>query len=136
MNVDEVLEAVEQMLQPKQLGSIERFVLRQSWLGQTYSEMAKESGYASDYIKEVGSVLWQDLSSALGKRVTKKNLHLFWNDYHAGKKALDQKNSQQQLSQDSKAEWVFSDSAIESCHRISWRSRTAKFSFLYQSPAH
>ncbi len=112
MNVDEVLEAVEQMLQPKQLGSIERFVLRQSWLGQTYSEMAKESGYASDYIKEVGSVLWQDLSSALGKRVTKKNLHLFWNDYHAGKKALDQKNSQQQLSQDSKAEWVFSDSAI------------------------
>lgn len=112
MNVDEVLEALEQMLQPKQLSSIERFVFRQSWLGQTYSEMAKDSGYASDYIKEVGSQLWQDLSSVIGERVTKKNLQLLWNNYQERQRVFHQKNSQSELNQDSQTEWVFSDSAI------------------------
>ncbi|MFK0733396.1 MAG: AAA-like domain-containing protein [Gloeotrichia echinulata GP01] len=112
MNVDEVLEAVEQMLQPKQLGSIERFVLRQSWLGQTYSEMAKQSGYGSDYIKEIGSQLWQDLSSAIGEKVTKKNLHIFWNNYQQSKISLDENNSQQEFKQDSKTEWLFCNSPI------------------------
>ncbi|MBW4616624.1 MAG: AAA-like domain-containing protein [Desmonostoc vinosum HA7617-LM4] len=79
--MEELLEAVEQILQDKPFGSIQRFVLSQSWLSKTYSEMARESGYARDYIKEVGSQLWQDLSEALGKRVTKKNLHLIFQQY-------------------------------------------------------
>ncbi|NJR73507.1 MAG: diguanylate cyclase [Scytonema sp. CRU_2_7] len=74
--MEQLPEALGQILQDKPLGSIQRFVLHQSWLGKTYSEMAKGSGYRSDYIKEVGSQLWQDLSDALGERVTKKNLHL------------------------------------------------------------
>ncbi|RUR81765.1 AAA-like domain-containing protein [Chlorogloeopsis fritschii PCC 9212] len=70
------MEAVERILQDKSLSSIQRFVLHESWLGKTYSQMAQISGYRSHYIKEVGSQLWQDLSEALGERVTKKNLHL------------------------------------------------------------
>ncbi|WP_318780330.1 AAA-like domain-containing protein [Atlanticothrix silvestris] len=69
-------EAVEKILQDKSLGYIQRFVLHQSWLGKTYSEMAEESSYGSDYLKEIGSQLWQDLSKMLGQRITKKNLHL------------------------------------------------------------
>lgn len=81
MSIEKVLEAVERILLPKQLDSVERLVLCQSWLGQTYSEMAESSGYGSDYIKEVGSRLWQELSEALEQRVTKKNLYLVLKQY-------------------------------------------------------
>ncbi|MEH2150652.1 AAA-like domain-containing protein [Nostoc sp.] len=74
--MDKLLQSVKKILQDKPLDSIQWFVLNQSWLGKTYSEMAEGSGYCNNYIKEVGSELWQDLSVALGKRVTKKNLHL------------------------------------------------------------
>ncbi|WP_272819093.1 AAA-like domain-containing protein [Scytonema hofmannii] len=79
MEVDQILEAIQQSLLPRRLSSIEKFVLHQSWLGKTYNEMAQISGYASDYIKEVGSQLWQDISDTVGQRVTKKNLHLVLN---------------------------------------------------------
>jgi len=83
--VQELLEAIETILQGKSLGYIQRFVLYQSWLGKTYSEMAEGSGYGSDYIKEIGSQLWQDLSKALGQKVTKKNLHLVLKKYQQGR---------------------------------------------------
>ncbi|RCJ24968.1 hypothetical protein A6S26_17345 [Nostoc sp. ATCC 43529] len=74
--MEDILQAVERILQDKPLASIQLFVLYQSWLGKTYDEMSKTSGYANHYIKEIGSQLWQDLSVAIGKRVTKKNLHV------------------------------------------------------------
>jgi hypothetical protein len=81
MIVDEFLEAVEQVLLSRQLSAVERLILRQSWLGQTYSEMAEDSAYCSAHIKEIGCRLWHDLSETLGEKVTKKNLHLVWNQY-------------------------------------------------------
>ena len=81
MNVEEVLEAVEQGLLLRQLSPVERFILRQSWSGHTYSDIARDSAYCSAHIKEIGSRLWNDLSEALGERVTKKNLHLVWNQF-------------------------------------------------------
>lgn len=88
MDFDEALEVIEQILLPRPLNSIEKFVLRQSWHGQTYSQMAETCGYGSVYIKEIGSQLWHDLSEVLGGRVTKKNLHLVINDYQQNR--LDQ----------------------------------------------
>ncbi|WP_334688753.1 AAA-like domain-containing protein [Nostoc sp.] len=82
-------------MQDKPLASIQWFVLSQSWLGKTYGEMAQASGYRDNYIKEVGSQLWQDLSVALGKRVTKKNLHLALKK-HLQDKIGDQENQRQQ----------------------------------------
>jgi hypothetical protein len=79
--VEELLQAVERILKDKPLASIQSFVLYQSWLGKTYDEMSKTSGYGNHYIKEIGSQLWQDLSVALGKRVTKKNLHVVLKKY-------------------------------------------------------
>lgn len=81
MNIDIALETVEQTILSRQLSPIERLVLRQSWVGRTYTEMSEDSGYGSTYIKEIGSQLWNDLSKALGSRVTKKNLHLVLNRY-------------------------------------------------------
>lgn len=81
MEIEVVLQKVEQVLQPRQLAPIEKFVFQQSWLGHTYNEMAENSGYGSDYIKEIGSHLWQSLSAVLGEKVTKKNLHLVLGQY-------------------------------------------------------
>ncbi|MBX9256469.1 AAA-like domain-containing protein [Desmonostoc muscorum CCALA 125] len=81
MTVEELLEAVERILQEKSLDSIQWFVLYQSWLGKTYDEMSEGTGYGTNYIKQIGSQLWQDLSEAAGERVTKKNLHLVLSKY-------------------------------------------------------
>ena len=62
MSVEEVLKAVEQVLLSRPLSPVERLVLRQSWLGQSYSDIAENSPYGSAHIKEVGSRLWHDLS--------------------------------------------------------------------------
>ena len=75
MSVDEILEAIRALL-PRQLEPVEQLILHQSWLGQTYNEMAQGSGYGSAYIKEIASQLWEDISKGLGQRVTKKNLLL------------------------------------------------------------
>ncbi|MGB8690667.1 MAG: hypothetical protein WCD53_25510 [Microcoleus sp.] len=81
MNVDEVLETVEQSLLSRQLSSLERLILCQSWLGRGYSEMAADCAYSIAHIKEIGSQLWQAFSKALGERVTKKNLFLVLKQY-------------------------------------------------------
>lgn len=75
MTVDEALEILDKVLKPKRLNDTQQLVFCQSWSGQTYSEIAEDSGYDCDYIKEVGSQLWQFLSEALGEKVTKKNVH-------------------------------------------------------------
>ena len=85
MSLEEVLEAVEQVLLSRQLSPVERLVLRQSWLGQSYSEIAQNSPYGSAHIKEIGSHLWHELSEVLGERVTKKNLQLVWQHYQQNK---------------------------------------------------
>ncbi|MGF1975656.1 MAG: AAA-like domain-containing protein [Nostoc sp. CmiSLP01] len=79
-----MLDTVERILQNRPLDSIQWFVLYQSWLGKTYDEMAEGTGYGSNYIKQVGSQLWQDLSQASGERITKKNLHLVLSKYLQG----------------------------------------------------
>ncbi|HYX13010.1 MAG TPA: AAA-like domain-containing protein [Nostoc sp.] len=107
--MEDILQAVETILQDKPLASIQCFVLSQSWLGKTYDEMAEISGYRNNYIKEVGSELWQDLSVALGKKITKKNLHLVLDKY-LEERINDQENqSQEKLEEESSLEMVSPD---------------------------
>ncbi|WP_335054860.1 AAA-like domain-containing protein [Nostoc sp.] len=92
-------------------------MLYQSWLGKTYGEMAEVSGYGNNYIKEVGSELWQDLSIALGKRVTKKNLHLALNKHLQDEIGNQENHIQEKFGEESSLEMVspdfFSASKIE-----------------------
>lgn len=81
MNVDQVLDTVEQSLLSRQLSSLERLILCQSWLGRGYSEMASDCAYSIAHIKDIGSQLWQAFSKTLGERVTKKNLFLVLKQY-------------------------------------------------------
>ncbi|PHK39612.1 hypothetical protein VF13_34115, partial [Nostoc linckia z16] len=100
MTVEELLDAVEKILQNRPLDSIQWFVLYQSWLGKTYDEMAQGTGYGSNYIKQIGSQLWQDLSQAAGERITKKNLHLVLSKYLQG--ITEQQNQPQEQQPDTK----------------------------------
>lgn len=74
MTVDEALAILDKALREKRLSQIQQLVFCQSWLGKTYWEIAVSSGYDPDYVKEVGSHLWNSLSKAIGERVTKKNV--------------------------------------------------------------
>lgn len=81
MSVNETLQAIEQVLLQRPLNPIERYIFQQSWIGRNYHEMAQDCSYGTTYMKEVGSQLWQDLSKAVGTKVTKKNLHLVLRQY-------------------------------------------------------
>ncbi|WP_318781240.1 AAA-like domain-containing protein [Amazonocrinis nigriterrae] len=110
--MEQLLEAVEKILQDRPFGYIQRFVLHQSWLGKTYGEMANGSGYRSEYIKEVGSQLWHDLSEVLGQRVTKKNLHLVLGKYHQDSTELNLHQPQEEFITEYRPEKVFLDSFL------------------------
>ncbi|WP_309245607.1 AAA-like domain-containing protein [Desmonostoc muscorum] len=107
--MEDILQAVERILQDKPLASIQLFVLYQSWLGKTYGEMSKTSGYGNHYIKEVGSQLWQDLSLALGKRVTKKNLHVALSKHLQDRIGHQRNQTEQNFRRQSSLEMVFPD---------------------------
>ena len=75
MSEEEAIALVKQLLPQGTLSKVQEIVFSQSWEGQTYLDIAINSGYDPGYIKDVGSELWRLLSKALNERVTKNNLH-------------------------------------------------------------
>jgi AAA-like domain len=75
MTIEEALSLVERLIAPQRLNTVQELVFRQCWLGQTYQEIAEAAGYDADYVRVVGSRLWQLLGEGLGERVSKNNLH-------------------------------------------------------------
>lgn len=73
MTVDEALAIIDAALEPNRLSSVQELVFKQCWLERTYQEIAETSDYDDDYIRVVGSRLWQSLSEVFGERVTKSN---------------------------------------------------------------
>lgn len=74
MTVEEALTIVETRLNPQSLSKVQHLVFSQCWQGYTYADIAANYGYDTNYIKYVGFQLWQLLSQALGKKVTKSNI--------------------------------------------------------------
>ncbi|MBD2308504.1 NACHT domain-containing protein [Chroococcidiopsis sp. FACHB-1243] len=74
MDVELGLKIVEQILDKKHLSKVQEILLQQSFVGHSYVEIAKISGYDAGYLKDAGSQLWQILSDALGEKVSKNNL--------------------------------------------------------------
>ncbi|WP_416676256.1 NB-ARC domain-containing protein [Egbenema bharatensis] len=74
MTVEEALAIITAALAPMQLNKLQEIIFRQSWQGQSYFKIARESGYGEDYIKGVGAELWQLLSQTLGAKVSKHTL--------------------------------------------------------------
>lgn len=75
MDVNTLVAEVERLLK-RQLGTLERLVLHESWSNRSYAEIAQSSSYATEYIKQIGSKLWSELSVAMGESISKKSLRL------------------------------------------------------------
>ncbi|MEL6931157.1 MAG: AAA-like domain-containing protein, partial [Cyanobacteria bacterium J06600_6] len=73
LDIGKALKVVAQILEPEKLNAVQEVVLRECWLGKTYQEIAAGSGYDADYIRVVGSRLWQNLSLAAEEKVSKNN---------------------------------------------------------------
>lgn len=87
MTDQEVLTLVNALLKQsiglgQGLNNIQSLVLVGTWSGQSYQKIAEQTGYVPDYIKQVGSRLWQLISQSVGEEVSKKNLHAVLKHYY------------------------------------------------------
>ena len=73
ITIEEALRLVDSAIEPERLNSVQELILIQCWSGKTYQEIAEASGYDPDYIRVVGSRLWQLLSESFGEKITKNN---------------------------------------------------------------
>ena len=73
ITIEEALHLVDNAIKPERLNSVQELILTQCWSGKTYQEIADASGYDPDYIRVVGSRLWQLLSESFGEKITKNN---------------------------------------------------------------
>ncbi len=74
LTFEQAMLVLDRVLQKKHLSNIQELVLRLCWNGYTYAEIAENSGYDDDYIRDVGFRLWQTLSKALGENIAKSNV--------------------------------------------------------------
>ena len=69
-----ILDAAVVTQTKRHLKDIEVAILRSSWQGKKYDEIAQAHGYTTEYLQhDVGPKLWQMLSEAFGEKVSKKN---------------------------------------------------------------
>lgn len=73
ITIEEALYLVDNAIEPERLNSVQELIFTQCWSGRTYQEIADASGYDPDYIRVVGSRLWQLLSESFGEKITKNN---------------------------------------------------------------
>ena len=77
MEWEEALEAIAMAVRAKKGTSLldaEIAVLGGSWKGYTYEQIAAESSYGLNYLKnDIGPNCWKKLTEVFGERVTKKN---------------------------------------------------------------
>lgn len=58
----------------RHLSDVETEILKGSWQGQTYDQIAAASGYSDSYLRrDVGTKFWKALSQSLGETVSKNN---------------------------------------------------------------
>ncbi|MBF2063509.1 MAG: AAA-like domain-containing protein [Calothrix sp. C42_A2020_038] len=81
MNADSALEIIEKIVLSRQLSPIEQLIIRQSWIGKSYDDMAQNINYSSNYLKVIGFDLWNNISNVVGQKITKKNIQLILTQY-------------------------------------------------------
>ena len=73
ITIEEALYTIDNAIKPERLNSVQELILIQCWSGKTYQQIADDSGYDADYVRVVGSKLWQLLSEVFGEKITKNN---------------------------------------------------------------
>ncbi len=77
ISFEKALYLIDNAIKPAYLTKVQQLVLRDSWEGKTYMEIANSYNYDSEYIKSVGCELWKLLSRAFGQQVNKNNFSQF-----------------------------------------------------------
>ncbi|HAJ63710.1 MAG TPA: hypothetical protein DCP31_34480 [Cyanobacteria bacterium UBA8543] len=78
-NVEEIFKFTDALVfakMGKHLSDVQRLLIQTAWFkpGQRYDEIAKETGYSVNYLKQdAGPKLWRLLSDILGEKVKKSN---------------------------------------------------------------
>ena len=70
MTIDELVKLVNAN-QKKALTPLQEFVLRSSWEGKTFANMANEAHYGAQRLREVAAELWRSLSDMFGEPLCK-----------------------------------------------------------------
>jgi WD40 repeat protein len=73
MTPDQAIILLDSVLSAKCFSNIQELVFRYAWEDFSYSEIAEKHNYDTEYIKQVGSQIWQLLSQELGQKVSKSN---------------------------------------------------------------
>lgn len=76
MDVKEILKFADDLVfakTGKHLDDVQDAVLRGAWKGNTYTEIAEESGYSDGHLRDIASELWKILSELLGENINKSN---------------------------------------------------------------
>jgi hypothetical protein len=85
MTEQEAIALISTLLNSKhrgeRLSDIQQRVFLGTWAGSSYQEIAEELGYQPDYVRQVGSQLWRNLSTALGEPINKGNIHSVLHHY-------------------------------------------------------
>ncbi|MBE9046311.1 ATP-binding protein [Pleurocapsales cyanobacterium LEGE 10410] len=97
VDFESVLSLIDKSISPTYLSPTQEIVLREVWNGKTYSEMACQHNYDPEYIKGVGSNLWQTLSRTFDKQINKSNFVPFMRQKVAS--LFDEKYSQPESNQ-------------------------------------
>jgi WD40 repeat protein len=81
MTDDEALVVVDSVLGENGFNNIQELVFRRSWEDFSYAQIAEQSSYDAEYIKQIGGQVWQLLSEMLGQKVSKKNFRVVLQRY-------------------------------------------------------
>ena len=119
---ESILSLIDRTITPLYLSSTQEKVLREAWYGKTYSQIAHEHNYDSEYIKSVGCSLWQILSNAFNEQINKSNFVPFMRQ-----KATEFVKSEKSLSSDSPVQTLSIDSANEQIFHWSTAPHTKDF---------
>ena len=94
MDTDSALALVDALVfesTGEHLNDLKTAIFQRVWQGQKYLEIAADCGYTEGHVKDIGSILWRQLSEALGEKVTKRNCRSVLKRY---KSALKQRLGQ------------------------------------------
>lgn len=101
LSLEELIEIANAALQrglERSLQDLEEAILRGSYHGLTYPQIAEQLGYNEKYLEQdIGNLLWQDLTSVVGERVSKNNFRGPLQRWHQRQQSLDATNPQQAL---------------------------------------
>jgi hypothetical protein len=72
-----VLTFINRAIEPAYLNKVQELILRDTFEGKTYSQIASTYCYESEYIKTVGCELWRLLSKSFDRQINKANFAQF-----------------------------------------------------------